>query len=131
MKRLIVGNGLDKKTSQGPLINEKAVLKVERHIKESVDQGARVICGGNRLNEMGGTFFEPTVLLDVTNEMPVSREETFGPIAPLLRYESYCQGRPEKFGGPGQNLTWRPLRFYIVVVLSVRGVRGHSPPRKC
>jgi succinate-semialdehyde dehydrogenase/glutarate-semialdehyde dehydrogenase len=90
MKRLIVGNGLDKKTSQGPLINEKAVLKVERHIKESVDQGARVICGGNRLNEMGGTFFEPTVLLDVTNEMPVSREETFGPIAPLLRYESYC-----------------------------------------
>ena len=86
MKELVVGNGLDTKSSQGPLINEKAVSKVERHIKDSVNQGARVICGGNRLEELGGTFFEPTVLTDVTNEMPVSREETFGPVAPLLRY---------------------------------------------
>ena len=85
-KALVVGNGLDEKSRQGPLINEKAVLKVERHVKESVKQGARVICGGNRLDEMGGTFFEPTVLMDVTNQMPVSCEETFGPVAPLLRY---------------------------------------------
>ncbi|CAB4005116.1 succinate-semialdehyde dehydrogenase (NADP(+)), partial [Paramuricea clavata] len=88
MKELVVGNGLDTKSSQGPLINEKAVLKVERHIKDSVNQGARVICGGNRLDELGGTFFEPTVLTDVTNEMPVSREETFGPVAPLLRFKN-------------------------------------------
>ena len=86
MKDLVVGNGLDTKSSQGPLINEKAVSKVERHIKDCVNQGARVICGGNRLDELGGTFFEPTVLTGVTNEMPVSREETFGPVAPLLRY---------------------------------------------
>ena len=86
MKELVVGNGLDTKSSQGPLINEKAVSKVERHIKDSVNQGARVICGGNRLGKLGGTFFEPTVLTDVTNEMPVCREETFGPVAPLLRY---------------------------------------------
>ena len=86
IKALVVGNGLDKKTRQGPLINEKAVLKVERHVKESVEQGARVVCGGNRLDELGGTFFEPTVLMDVTNKMPVSCEETFGPVAPLLRY---------------------------------------------
>ncbi|XP_028398102.1 succinate-semialdehyde dehydrogenase, mitochondrial-like [Dendronephthya gigantea] len=91
MKRLIVGDGLDKSSSQGPLINEKAVIKVERHIKESVEQGAKVICGGNRLNELGGTFFEPTILTDVTNEMPVSREETFGPIAPLLKFENEAE----------------------------------------
>ena len=83
---MVVGNGLDKNSSQGPLINDKAVAKVERHIKESVEQGARVVCGGNRLDGLGGTFFEPTVLAEVTNEMPVSQEETFGPVAPLLRY---------------------------------------------
>lgn len=85
-RSLVVGNGLDKNSNQGPLINEKAVKKVERHLSESVKQGARVICGGNRLDSLGGTFFEPTVLADVTNEMPVSREETFGPVVPLLKY---------------------------------------------
>ena len=85
MKALVVGSGLNKNTNQGPLINEKAVLKVERHVKKSVEQGAQVIFGGNRLPELGGTFFEPTILVDVTNDMPVSREETFGPVAPLLK----------------------------------------------
>ena len=85
MKALIVGSGLDKNTNQGPLINEKAVLKVEQHIEQSVEQGAQVIFGGNRLSELGGTFFEPTILVDVTNDMPVSQEETFGPVAPLLK----------------------------------------------
>jgi succinate-semialdehyde dehydrogenase/glutarate-semialdehyde dehydrogenase len=91
MKALTVGSGLDKNTNQGPLINEKAVLKVEQYIEKSVEQGAQVIFGGNRLAELGGTFFAPTVLVDVTNAMPVSQEETFGPVAPLLRYEKMTE----------------------------------------
>ena len=91
MKALVVGSGLNKNTNQGPLINEKAVLKVERHVEKSVEQGAQVIFGGNRIPELGGTFFEPTVLVDVTNDMPVSREETFGPVAPLLKFKNEAE----------------------------------------
>ncbi len=83
--RLKVGDGMDEGTRQGPLINEAAVAKVEAHIADAVAQGARVVCGGRR-HIKGGTFFEPTILADVTARMRVTREETFGPLAPLLRF---------------------------------------------
>ena len=83
--RLNVGDGMDEDIQQGPLINEAAVTKVEAHIADAVAQGARVMCGGKR-HTKGGTFFEPTILTDVTPPMRVTSEETFGPIAPLLRF---------------------------------------------
>ncbi len=87
---LKVGNGLDEDNSQGPLINEAAVEKVEQHIADALDKGARLICGGKR-HTLGGTFFEPTVLADVTAAMAVAREETFGPVAPLFRFHDEAE----------------------------------------
>ena len=86
-EQLKVGNGLDEGVAQGPLISEAAVDKVERHISDAVSKGAKVAIGGAR-HALGGTFFEPTVLTDVTPAMAVAQEETFGPLAPLFRFES-------------------------------------------
>ncbi|MDD5367086.1 MAG: NAD-dependent succinate-semialdehyde dehydrogenase [Gallionellaceae bacterium] len=80
-----VGNGLDTGVVQGPLVNQAAVAKVEAHIADAVARGARVVCGGRR-HALGGGFFEPTVLADVTAGMRVCGEETFGPVAPVLRF---------------------------------------------
>ena len=82
-----VGNGLEPGVVQGPLIDAKAVEKVEEHIGDALSKGARVVVGGKR-HKLGGTFFEPTVLADVTPAMAVSREETFGPVAPLFRFKT-------------------------------------------
>ena len=85
--KLKVGDGLTGDVQQGPLIDMNAVEKVEEHIADAVAKGARVICGGKR-HELGRTFFEPTVLADVTSDMTVAREETFGPVAPLFRFST-------------------------------------------
>ena len=84
---LRVGDGLEGPTDQGPLIDERAVAKVRSHIADAVDKGARIACGG-KTHALGSNFFEPTVLLDVTPGMRVAREETFGPVAPLFRFET-------------------------------------------
>ncbi len=86
-RKLRVGAGLEGPTEQGPLINEKAVAKVEDHIADAVSKGAQVALGGRR-HALGGTFFEPTVLTHVTTSMKVAREETFGPVAPVFRFET-------------------------------------------
>jgi succinate-semialdehyde dehydrogenase/glutarate-semialdehyde dehydrogenase len=80
-------NGLEAAATQGPLIDDKAVAKVEEHIQDALRQGAKVAVGGHR-HALGGRFFEPTVLTDVTPSMAVSREETFGPVAPLFRFKT-------------------------------------------
>ncbi|OOY36852.1 NAD-dependent succinate-semialdehyde dehydrogenase [Solemya velum gill symbiont] len=90
VSKLKVGDGFEEGSNQGPLINEDAVCKVERHIQDAVDKGAQVVCGGKR-HQRGGTFFEPTVLTDVTPDMRVTREETFGPVAPLYRFSSEAE----------------------------------------
>lgn len=87
VKQLKVGNGMEPGVTQGPLIDEAAVVKVEEHIADAKAKGARVLTGGKR-HTLGGTFFEPTVLADVTSQMAVAREETFGPVAPLFRFHS-------------------------------------------
>jgi len=84
---LRVGNGLEGPTDQGPLIDDKALAKVEEHIADAVRKGAHVVQGGKR-HALGGTFFEPTVITDVTSDMLMAREETFGPVAPLFRFQS-------------------------------------------
>jgi succinate-semialdehyde dehydrogenase/glutarate-semialdehyde dehydrogenase len=87
VKQLKVGNGMEAGVTQGPLIDTAAVEKVEEHISDAVSKGARVLTGGKR-HTLGGTFFEPTVLADVTSAMAVAREETFGPVAPLFRFKT-------------------------------------------
>lgn len=87
VRKLKVGNGADDGVTQGPLIEEKAVLKVEEHIADALGKGARLLLGGKR-HELGHSFFQPTVLADVGADMLVAREETFGPLAPLFRFKT-------------------------------------------
>ncbi len=83
----MVGDGFTSGVTIGPLIDEKAVEKVEEHIADAVEHGAKVYCGGKR-HALGGTFFEPTILLDVPAGTKLMKEETFGPVAPLTRFSS-------------------------------------------
>ncbi|MFX5145999.1 aldehyde dehydrogenase family protein, partial [Acinetobacter baumannii] len=80
------GDGTEAGVTQGPLINMKAIDKVERHIADAVKRGAKVVTGGKR-SELGRSFFEPTVLADVKPDSLVSQEETFGPVAPVIRFK--------------------------------------------
>jgi len=82
---LKVGNGIDDGVTTGPLINQAAVDKVQEHIDDAVAKGATVLVGGKSL---GGNFFEPTLLRDVTTDMAVTREETFGPVGPLFKFKT-------------------------------------------
>ncbi len=88
--RLKVGNGAEAGVTQGPLINAAGLNKVEAHVADAVGKGARVLCGGAR-HERGGNFFQPTVLADATTRMLVAREETFGPLAPLFRFDTEAE----------------------------------------
>jgi len=87
VKGLKVGNGFEPDVLQGPLITQAAVIKVEEHIQDATTQGARILLGGKR-HDLGHTFFEPTVLADVTSQMKVAREETFGPLSALFRFHT-------------------------------------------
>jgi succinate-semialdehyde dehydrogenase/glutarate-semialdehyde dehydrogenase len=88
--RLSVGNGLDAGIEQGPLVNAAAAEKVARHIQDAVVQGARVACGGAR-HELGGNYFQPTVLANVSADMEICRAETFGPVAPVIRFQTEAE----------------------------------------
>jgi succinate-semialdehyde dehydrogenase/glutarate-semialdehyde dehydrogenase len=87
VKGLKVGNGLEDGTVQGPLIDENAVKKVEDHIADAVAKGGKVVVGGKR-HPLGRSFFEPTIVTGVTPQMAVAKEETFGPLAPLFRFDT-------------------------------------------
>ena len=87
VKSLVVGHGMTPGVTIGPLIDQKAVEKVEEHIADALEQGANVACGGKR-HALGGSFFEPTILLDVKPNTLLMTEETFGPVAPLTRFSS-------------------------------------------
>ncbi|MDX1432138.1 MAG: aldehyde dehydrogenase family protein, partial [Gammaproteobacteria bacterium] len=88
--KLKVGNGLEGDVQQGPLIDMKAVEKVELHIADATSKGAKVVAGGAR-HELGRSFFQPTLLSNVTTEMIITREETFGPVAPLFRFKDEAE----------------------------------------
>jgi succinate-semialdehyde dehydrogenase/glutarate-semialdehyde dehydrogenase len=87
VEKLKVGRGTEPGVTQGPLINEAAVKKVEEHIEDALSKGAQVVTGGKR-HALGHSFFEPTVLTGVKPEMLVAKEETFGPVAPLFKFSS-------------------------------------------
>lgn len=90
-KQLRVGNGMDPETEVGPLIHEGQLRVVESHVEDARKRGARVLAGGTRLRELGPNFYAPTVLADATHEMPVMREETFGPVLPITMFDSDSQ----------------------------------------
>ena len=98
---LKVGDGMGDGVQQGPLIDQGAVEKVEAHVADAVAKGARLATGGRR-HALGGTFYEPTVLVDVTTDMAVATEETFGPVAPLFRFrtedEAVAMANATEFG---------------------------------
>ncbi|MDQ3038249.1 MAG: NAD-dependent succinate-semialdehyde dehydrogenase [Pseudomonadota bacterium] len=87
VSKLRVGDGLKSATDLGPLIDEKGLAKVEEHVADAVAKGAQIMLGGKR-HALGGTFFEPTLLLNATMDMLLAKEETFGPLAPLFRFSS-------------------------------------------
>jgi succinate-semialdehyde dehydrogenase / glutarate-semialdehyde dehydrogenase len=101
VQKLKPAPGLDEAATQGPLIDDRAVEKVEEHVADALSKGARVIKGGRR-HSLGGRFYEPTVLADVDSSMLVAREETFGPVAPLFRFhtekEVIAQANDTPFG---------------------------------
>ena len=88
--KLRIGDGLATETDQGPLIDTNALLKVEEHVADALAKGARVLSGGKR-HALGGTFYEPTLLADVDTRMLIAREETFGPVAPLFRFDTEAE----------------------------------------
>jgi succinate-semialdehyde dehydrogenase / glutarate-semialdehyde dehydrogenase len=85
VKGLKVGNGFEEGVVQGPLIEDAAVEKVQRHVKDAIDKGAKVVVGGNKLQ---GQFFEPTVIANATGSMLCAKEETFGPVAPVFKFKT-------------------------------------------
>ena len=87
MGTLSLGDGFAEGVNTGPLINAAAVAKVEDHIADAVTKGAEVVIGGSRSN-LGRTFFEPTLIKGVTQQMKVATEETFGPLAPLVKFDT-------------------------------------------
>ncbi|EPF80522.1 NAD-dependent succinate-semialdehyde dehydrogenase [Acinetobacter gyllenbergii] len=100
-QQLRVGDGREEGVTQGPLIDQDAVEKVQSHIADAVSQGASIVVGG-QLHALGKTFFEPTILRDVTQQMKVAKEETFGPLAPLFRFndeaEAVAMANDTEFG---------------------------------
>lgn len=88
VKALRVGGGLDSAATQGPLVNKAAVAKVHEHVADAVSKGAKIETGGTAPDNYSGFFFEPTVLSGVTPDMIVSRDETFGPLAPIFEFET-------------------------------------------
>ena len=85
--KLKVGNGIEEDVTQGPLIDQKAVEKVEQHVQDALSKGGRLLLGGKR-HALGQSFFEPTVIADANEQMLVAKEESFGPLAPLFRFRT-------------------------------------------
>jgi succinate-semialdehyde dehydrogenase / glutarate-semialdehyde dehydrogenase len=90
-KTIKVGNGFEAGVNQGPLIDDQAIAKVERHVADATAKGAKVLTGGKRIGEPGSRYYEPTVLANATSEMLCAREETFGPVAPVFRFETEAE----------------------------------------
>lgn len=101
VSKLQIGDGLQPNVTIGPLIDEKAIAKVQEHIADALGKGARVVTGG-KVHELGGNFFQPTILVDVHGDAKVAKEETFGPLAPLFRFKDeadvIAQANDTEFG---------------------------------
>ncbi len=134
---LSVGKGSAEGVEVGPLISEKAVEKVEAHLQDALDKGGRLITGGKR-HALGGTWFEPTVVADVTADMACAREETFGPLAPVFRFETEAEvirqandteyGLAAYFYAESVSRIWRVSEALEYGMVSVNSVKMTGPP---
>ena len=101
-KKLRVGNGMESHTDVGPMIHERQVRIVESHVEDAKARGARVLAGGTKLPELGVNFYAPTVLADVTHDIRIMREETFGPVLPIMAFEddeeAVCLANDSEYG---------------------------------
>jgi succinate-semialdehyde dehydrogenase/glutarate-semialdehyde dehydrogenase len=126
---LSVGVGTQPNVSIGPLIDEDAIKKVEAHVADAVSKGAIVAAGGQR-HQLGGTFFQPTVLTGVTQAMRVAREETFGPVAPIFRFETEAEviaaANDTEFGLAAYFYTETVRRAWRVAEALEYGMVGHN-----
>ncbi|MGU3496704.1 NADP-dependent succinate-semialdehyde dehydrogenase [Xanthobacteraceae bacterium A53D] len=129
VKEMMVGDGTEKGVSIGPLIDDKAVAKVKEHVADAVAKGAKVALGG-KPHALGGNFFEPTVLTGVTKDMKVAREETFGPVAPLFRFETeeevIAMANDTEFGLAAYFYTENVRRTWRVAEALEYGMVGHN-----
>ncbi|WP_230713515.1 NAD-dependent succinate-semialdehyde dehydrogenase [Acinetobacter baumannii] len=130
VSKLKVGDGRQEGSTQGPLIDEDAIAKVQSHIADATEKGATVRIGGQR-SALGGTFFEPTVLTGVTQDMKVSKEETFGPLAPLFRFktedEAVAMANDTEFGLAAYLFTQSTARQWRVGEALEYGMVGINP----
>lgn len=126
---LAVGEGTKAGVLIGPLIDEAAIEKVESHVADAIAKGARVVVGGKR-HALGGTFYEPTVLTGTTQDMRVAREETFGPVAPLFRFETeeevVAMANDTEFGLAAYFYTENVRRTWRVAEALEYGMVGHN-----
>nr|WP_092007080.1 NAD-dependent succinate-semialdehyde dehydrogenase [Polaromonas sp. OV174] len=127
VQKLKVGKGTDEGVTQGPLIDVRALAKVEAHIADALSKGASIVTGGKR-HALGGSFFEPTVLRDVTASMHVATEETFGPLAPLFRFtdeaDVIAQANASDFGLAAYCYTQNTARVWRVAEAIEAGMVG-------
>ncbi|MGV8944554.1 NAD-dependent succinate-semialdehyde dehydrogenase [Thermomonas sp.] len=127
ISKLRVGDGLKGETDQGPLIDDKALAKVEKHVADALAKGATLAAGGKR-HALGGTFYEPTLLLDVSMDMLLAKEETFGPVAPLFRFthedEAIAMANATEFGLAGYFYTRDLARSWRVAEALECGIIG-------
>lgn len=127
VKKLKVGNGMEDGVDQGPLINQDAVETVKAHIEDAVEKGARIVHGG-KPHALGGTFFEPTVLVDVPATARIAREETFGPVAALFRFtdeaEAIAMANDTEFGLAAYAYTQDLARAFRVSAALDYGIVG-------
>ncbi len=125
--KMKVGNGMEEDTEQGPLIDVGAMETVEELVQDAKDKGGKVLLGGKR-HELGGSFYEPTVMTDVTTEMRVAREETFGPFAPLFRFktekEAIRMANDTEFGLASYFYTRDAARIFRVAEALEYGIVG-------
>jgi succinate-semialdehyde dehydrogenase/glutarate-semialdehyde dehydrogenase len=125
--QLAVGAGFEPDVQIGPLIDAAAVAKVETHVADAVERGARVLSGGHR-HERGGHFFQPTVLVDVSPDMLITREETFGPVLPLYRFtdeaDAVAMANDTEFGLAAYLFTRDAARTWRVAAALETGMVG-------
>jgi succinate-semialdehyde dehydrogenase/glutarate-semialdehyde dehydrogenase len=129
VRSLRIGNGMMRGVDQGPLINEAALQKVEAHVEDALSKGATLVCGGKR-HPLGGNFFTPTVLTGVDRSMRIAHEETFGPVAPIMTFDSDAEAielaNDTRAGLAAYFYTQSYERFWRVSEALDYGIVGHN-----